>query len=206
VPVSSLADRINSLKARASEAAAQVTSLTAQRKSFALAATEGDARARKSLSDAEFQLDALRKEEQTTADAIEVGEALLKQQELDAEAAERCEREVEAHKAAQAVIALNEEIDLALKQLREIFERRASLLAGLANTGLVDSLFVARLANRSGPTRAACAAGLAKYLALETVAPQSQLPLADTNAVLLGIGRPSRESPQPRTPKAGEQR
>jgi hypothetical protein len=69
-------------------------------------------------------------------------------------------------------------------------ERRAFLLNELAKTGFIDSVLVNRMAGSQTITRAACAHGLhRKFLALEAPAPGSMVPLASTNAQLLGIGR-----------------
>jgi hypothetical protein len=58
-------------------------------------------------------------------------------------------------------------------------------------------LFVAKLSTKSAPTRAACAAGLNKFLAIETVAPQAMVTLTSTNSQLLNVGKPD-DKRQPR--------
>ena len=95
------------------------------------------------------------------------------------------------------MIAINEEIDLALKGLRGAFERRAALIAGLARTEVVDPSFVARFSTKAAATRVFAYHGLHKFAALETPAPQAHLPLADTSSVLVGIGAPPAK-PAPR--------
>ena len=47
---------------------------------------------------------------------------------------------------------------------------------------------IARLSNKAPLTRAACAAGLHRFMAMETPAPASMQPLSSANAILLGIG------------------
>jgi hypothetical protein len=188
--VSSLSDRLVELKKRAGEITKQITSLADKRKSYAFAAATGDAKARKQITDVDFEVESLRKEEQTVASAVESGEALIKQQELDAEAAERREREVEAHRTAQAISALNCELDARLKELREAFERRASLFAELAATGIADLGMIMRLGNKYNATSSAQLTGLGRYLNLEMVPAAVQRPLADSNSLLLSIGKP----------------
>jgi hypothetical protein len=83
---------------------------------------------------------------------------------------------------------LNEELDLRLVQLREAFERRASLLVELGNTEVVDRTLIMRLAQRTGPTAAAHASGLGRFINLDMMPVVSHRPLADSNEVLLGIG------------------
>jgi hypothetical protein len=187
--MSSLSDRLAELKKRAGEITRQITSLADKRKSYAFAAATGDAKARKQISDVDFEVQSLGKEEQTITAAIESGEALIKQQQLDAEAAERREREGKAYGHARALIALNEEIDLAFAQLREQFERRASILSGLAATGVVDLGLVMRLGNKYNATSSAQLAGLGRYMNLEMVPAAVQRPLADSNSLLLSIGK-----------------
>jgi hypothetical protein len=130
----------------------------------------------------------LRKEEMTIASAIETGLALEKQHALEAERQQRREKESAAYTTARAVIALHEEIDVELVKLRQMFERRAALLAALAATELASSVTIARLAGKAGPTRAFCAAGLHKFADLMTVPVPSMQPLASANELLIGIG------------------
>jgi hypothetical protein len=191
--VSSLSDRIGELKRRAAEVASALTSLSDRRRSYAFAAvSDSDAKARKAIADIDFESDSLRKEQATISDALEIGEALAKQEALDAQAEARRERERAAYTAARGVVTLNEEIDLALSQLREMFERRSVILRSLGNVGVVDPSLLMRLANKAGPTSAAHSAGLGRYLNLEMTPVVSQRPLSDANSVLLGIGEPSK--------------
>ena len=94
-----------------------------------------------------------------------------------------------AKEHASAIITLNDEIDQHLIKLRELFERRFSVLSQLSATAVVDQSFIVKLQGKSGPTRALCAAGLAKYVSVEKVATQSYVSLASVNPILLGIGR-----------------
>jgi hypothetical protein len=196
--MSGYADKISLLRERLSDVSRQLISLADKRRSYSLAASEGDAKARKEIADLDFQLDAVRKEEGTLGSALEIAQALARQEQADAAARSRHENAVEAHSLARALISLHEEIDLRLRQLREVFERRATVLAQLAATEAVDSLFVARLSNKAQATRATCAAGLHRFLSLETCAPQSMLPLSDGNAQLLSVGAPPDGKPKVR--------
>jgi hypothetical protein len=205
--MSSYGDRINELRKRVSDIASQLTSLTDKRKSYSLAATEGDERAKKAIADCDFQTDSLHREEQTVNSAIETATALHKQQEVDTERKERHQKEVDARLAAQAIAALNLEIDEALVHLKEIFDRRASLLTELADTQVVDPGLIMRLNHRSGPTASAQLAGLNRFLALEMTPAASVRPLATANEILVRIGaepepepdnRPSPFRPRPK--------
>jgi hypothetical protein len=201
--MSGYTERIAALKQRISTIGTQLASVADRRKSYALAASDNDTTAIKEITALDFEADTLRKDAATLSSALETAEALDKQNALDLEQQQLQRRQIEAHNHAQAIAALNCEIDEVLVQLRAIFERRASLLVGLARTELVDPTFVARFGNKSLPTRAACAAGLHKFLALETVAPSSMVPLASSNPTLLGIGRSSDAKP-PRTKFRGD--
>jgi hypothetical protein len=188
--LSSYESKIAEFRSKIADIGKQLASLTAKRKSYALAAAEGNAEACKEIADIDFALDAAHKEEGTLSSAIESALALDRQAQQDAEAAARRERNIDAYRISRAVIAYNSEIDAALKGLRELFERRAAGLVELGNTEVVDRNLVMKLSHRSGPTAAAHIAGLGKYLSLEMTPNAAQRPLADTNSVLLGIGEP----------------
>jgi hypothetical protein len=188
--MSSLSDRINELKKRAGEITRQITTLTDRRRSYSLAAASGDKKAAREIADADNEISTLGKESQTVTAAIESGEAILAQKALEAEAAQRREREAEAHRVAMALAALNAEIDERLKELREVFERRASLFAQLSNTGICDLGLIMRLGHKSSATASAHLAGLGRFLAMEMTPVVAQRPLADSNTLLLGIGKP----------------
>jgi hypothetical protein len=188
--MASYSDKIQEFHRRISDIAAKLTGLADKRKSYSLAAASGDPRALKQVGEVDWELDALRKEQQTITSAIETATALEKQHELEATAAEEHSRKIEAHKSAQAVAAINTELDALLVQLRECFERRALHLRSLSNTGIVDPNLIMRLTNRAGPTSAAHAAGLGRHINLDMVPVVAQRPLADSNSLLLSIGEP----------------
>ena len=196
--------KISELRSRVSDIGAQLASLADRRKSYALAAAENDKTALKEIADVDFAADSLRKQAATLDAAVETAEALQRQQQAEAEQQERREREIEAHQHAQAVIALNEEIDLALTQLREVFERRQDQLGKLAATGIVDSAVVMRLSNKAGPTRAACFAGLHRHIDLMTVSNQSMCPLGDAAPILAVIGVLPDTPPPTKAPRLKE--
>jgi hypothetical protein len=186
--MASYSDKISEFNRRIADIAVKLTSLSDRRKSYSLAAAEGDTRALKQIADTDFEETALVREQQTLNSAVETALALEKQHELEAKAAAEHTRQVEAYKAARGVVALNEELDLALIHLRELFERRAIILRSLGNVGVCDPSLIMKLSNRAGPTSAAHAAGLGRHMNLEMTPVVAQRPLADTNAVLLGIG------------------
>jgi hypothetical protein len=188
--VASYSDKISEFNKRIADIASKLSGLSDKRRSYSLAAASGDARALKQIGDVDFELDALRKEQQTINSAIETATALDKQHELEAHLAEDRARRVEAHKSASAVAAINSELDGMLVQLRECLERRAIHLRSLSNTGVVDPNLIMRLSNKSGPTSAAHLAGLGRHINLEMVPVVAQRPLADSNSLLLGIGTP----------------
>jgi hypothetical protein len=95
----------------------------------------------------------------------------------------------EAKQISNAICTLNSELDEHLVKLRQLFERRAALFHELGSTGLLDSAAVNKLSGRAAATRAFCATGLHAYVSVEKVAQGSFVPLASTNAILLGIGR-----------------
>jgi hypothetical protein len=186
--VSSLASRLETLKRRAAEVATALTSLADRRKSYSLAASEGDERARKQISDIDIEFDSLKREETTVLSALECGEALAKQQAIDAAGEQQRQRDEQAYKASRAVIALNAEIDEELVRLRQLFERRAHLLSELAACGERERALAVRLTNKAGPTAAAQMAGLSRFLNLEMTPTAAVRPLTTANEILLTIG------------------
>jgi hypothetical protein len=109
----------------------------------------------------------------------------------------------QAREIADAICASHVEIDRILVTLREQLERRASLLGQLQRSDAVDSALVNRLSTRAVATRALCAAGLAKHFDVQTVAPNSMVPLARANAILLAIGRPTPPATETSEPNGG---
>jgi hypothetical protein len=197
-----LAARISQLQQRASALAAAMVTLRDERRAHSLAAVfEADKKALKIITDADLQLDSLAKEQQTISSAIETAEALLRQQHLEAEAAERTQLAIEANRCAQAAASINVEIDALMKALREAFERRAVALGALQRTAVADGTYIARLSNKGTATRAACAQNLHRWLDISAVSPMSHLPLASTNPQLLAIGLPPEPTPTPRASK-----
>jgi hypothetical protein len=187
--MSTFTDKLAALRGRAVDITSQLTALADKRRSYSLAATEADAKATKAISDIDFQIDSLRREEATVRSAEEVATALEKQEALDEQRKQQREREVAAHNVAAAVAALHTEIDTRLIELREAFERRAALLAELSRSELADPSLLGKLSSRSPATRACCHHGLDAFIAVERVSVSGRMPLADANALLAGIGK-----------------
>jgi hypothetical protein len=128
-----------------------------------------------------------------------VGEALAKQQQLDQEQKAQRAHDEKVYTTARALVALQEEIDLELVKLREMAERRSALLAELGTLEALNVTLLGRLASKAPLTRACCAAGLHRFMSLETTAQGSMVPLRESNAQLM-IGQPP-ESDEPKRVK-----
>jgi hypothetical protein len=200
--MSSLSDRISLLRQRATDIAAQLTSLGDRRRSYSLAAAEGDNHARHEISGIDVEQADLLAQQQTIDDSISVSEALQKQEALDEQRKRRSEREVAAHTTAVAVIALQAEIDERMVELRQAFERRSSLLAELARSELADPNLLNKLSSKLPATRAACCHGLDRFISIERTSALGRMPLSDANVLLAGIGK----APDPDKPAAKEKR
>jgi hypothetical protein len=199
--MSTLTDRLDALKQRAQDIASQLVALTDKRRSFSFSAASGDHASAKQIADIDVQCDDLAKLHQTTLSAIEVGEGLAKQHALEAEQKKERDKDIAAYTAARAVIALSEEIDLALQKLAEQCARRQSLLAELLRCQAIEESYhlrslLSKLAGKGPLTRASQHAGLHNYLSLQTVAPGSATPLAEGNSILLGIGQAPEAEPE----------
>jgi hypothetical protein len=185
--MSSYADKIAELKKREAEFANELSRLADKRKEYSLAAVGGDGRAQKQIADVDFEEQALRRDAATVSCAIETAEALERQEAQDAQAQQLSKVRDEASRTAEALIAVNVEVDAMLKLLREAFERRAELLQNLSRTGLVDGALVMRMSTKAPASAAAQFAGLGRFLALEMTPVSAQRPLVDSNSVLLGL-------------------
>jgi hypothetical protein len=109
--------------------------------------------------------------------------------------AEHQARLVQAKQLADSIMALHVEIDRMLVLVREKLAQRAGALQALQRTDLDQVALANRLSHRAVVTRAFCAAGLHKFAELQTVAPNSMVPLASANTVLLGVGRSAAPPP-----------
>jgi hypothetical protein len=201
--MSTFAAKISELNKQIKTIGEKLASLADRRKEFSLAASDGDSHARKQIQDVDFELASLRSEAETLGAAAETALALERQQQLEEQQKQERARQLEAYNTARAVITLNEELDLRLTQLRQAFERRASLLGELNSMNLLDVVLLSRMASKAPATRAACAANLHRFLSLETCAPGSMVPLSSTNEQLLSIGEPpdNKSPPTTHTPR-----
>ena len=149
----------------------------------------GDRSALKQAAAIEQKITDLRREKQLNSVAQVRIEQQQKDEQEQAEQQANHQKQIEARQYADAIAAINVELDRLLIQLRAQFERRHSLITQLGRTNVVDTSLVNRLISKSAPTRAACAAGLAKFLSLEVPAPGSLIPLAGVNQILIGVGK-----------------
>jgi chorismate mutase len=188
--VATYQDKIAAFRQRINDIAAQLIALKDRRREFAIDVADQKQAAIQALKDLDYTRDNLVKEEQTLQSAIEQATTLQRDQEQQKRQDAEHQRQVDAYNHSKALVALSLEIDDALAHLRQLFERRASLLDGLARTQVCDPLFTTRLANKGVLTGAACFANLHAFLDLTACAPGSRRPLADTNELLLNVGQP----------------
>jgi hypothetical protein len=200
--MSGLADRQNELQSRLSQIDSEISALDDQFTQLAASwsGTDGQA-SMKAAEQIEQRLNQLRREKALTIAAQgHVTREQLIERDQQAEQARKALM-AKAKEISSGVITLNKEIDQALVQLRGMFERRFSLLSELAATNIVDSGFITKLQGKSGPTRAFCASGLHRFVAVEKVGQTSFVPLASVNSILLTVARsglavPDRDLPQ----------
>ena len=187
--MSDYASRIAELSKRILSIDAQVGDLNNQRNAASLPAVEGDTHALKQVARLDSQIETLLKERQTIAAASEQIDAMIAAEAAKIDQERKRLAMASARDHASAIMTLNREIDEQLLHLREMFERRQDLISGLARTEILSSSVTSKLSGRASATRAACAANLHKHLSLETCAPGSMVPLADSNAILLNVGK-----------------
>jgi hypothetical protein len=154
--------------------------------------TGNNAHALKQAEQIEHKVSALKREKALALAAQARLERAQQDQQAQADQDERNRQLQQAREIADALCASHVEIDRILVTLRGQLERRASLLGQLQRSEVVDAgALVNRLSLRAVVTRSFCSAGLHRFAELQTVAPNSMVPLASCNSVLLGIGRPA---------------
>jgi DNA repair exonuclease SbcCD ATPase subunit len=187
--VSTHEQRVAELSTRIEAIDTQLGELHLQRHLAALDAAIGDKEALKLVARCDASIDALLKEKQTLNSAqsrlAEIAAAELS----EAEKEKRREREAEARDAASALMALNEQLDQHLVALREMFERRASLLSALDRTETISHALISKLQGKAPATAACCRLGLHKFISMETVSPISHRNLSDANSILTTVGK-----------------
>jgi len=111
--MSSYADKVAILRGRVHDISRELANLLERRKQHALEAVDGNERAKKILAEIEFAADGLRRESQQCETGIELAE----QKQREAVAKEKADvleqKRREAARLAEAVIVLDEKIDLA---------------------------------------------------------------------------------------------
>jgi hypothetical protein len=192
--------KLSELRTRAAEIDVEVANLDREFANLAGAFDVGDKAALKRADTIETQANALRREKAILIARTHNLHVQRQAEAKQAEEQERNQRLVQAKQVADAVAEANVEADRAFVALREQLERRATALRALANTGMVDSGFVNKLAGKPCVTRAACFHQLHRHIAMENVAPQSHLPLTSINSVLLKIGHTLEPEPAPAEP------
>jgi hypothetical protein len=133
------------------------------------------------------------REKQLAENATKQAEIGAKREAETRELEERRARATTARELASAITTINHELDDALLALRQLFERRHSLLRELQTTSVANTV-ATKLMSKSVATRAACFAGIHIHLDIHRCAPGSFLSLGSADPVLQSIGR---ELPDP---------
>jgi hypothetical protein len=192
--MSSLERRQMELQARLDAIAAEIQATNAA--FTALAREFSGVNGQHSLREAsklELALSALKREQTLTLAAVAHCTAeRLREKEAQAEA-ERRALQAERQQHVDALAALSAECDEFLGRLRGLLERRASHLHSLGSLG-ANPAILAKL-GKPALTRTACYHGLAKFFALERVAPTSLLPLSSTQTLVAGLGKEATAAP-----------
>jgi DNA repair exonuclease SbcCD ATPase subunit len=187
------ARQIADLRQRAAAIDAKLAELGDRRKTFALGAVEGNKASTKAIQELDAETDRLRREQETLVAALDHLERLKAEEERAELDQERRHREGEARIFSERVLNLDAQIDAAMVGLRELFEKRAAVIQKLAGTGVVDKVFALRLLQNAGPTSAAHAAGLRKFIGLNHVPPDRIAPLTQIDKA---IRRPTTDRSQ----------
>jgi hypothetical protein len=182
--MSSYAQRIVELAHRVTGIDQRLVSIAEERGSHAVEAAQGGKTALQRIASLDAELDQLTKSKATLTDAASQLDAQMRAEELEALMQSRAEREQKAREIGSAVVAVQSEIDHAMVQLREMFERRETLLNQLHRAGGIDSRATFRLASKENANAAAYHAQLNRFLDLSHIGPQQQRPLSDSDRVI----------------------
>ena len=107
-------DRLVNLTHRASDVAARLDKLYAQRRALALAASDGDKTAAKAIAAIDAEASKLLAEQATLIAAVETAEEIDRTAQAERERADREAHEAAARKTADAALKVTEEIDAAM--------------------------------------------------------------------------------------------
>jgi hypothetical protein len=183
----------------------EIASLDSQYAELAARFDTGSTETLRRAEQIEVKTTGLRRERALVNAACARIEELQKTELIAAEEQAKRQRLAEARKHADAAMALNVRCDEAMRALADLFAQRSNALHALASSGAVSSVTINKLTNKSAATRAACAARLHQFIALETCAPGSMQPLASSNTVLQ-VGRAVAETSEPNGDAGIEQR
>jgi hypothetical protein len=181
--MSGYAERIAELSHRVTSIDLRLKSIDAERAANVIEASQGAQSALRKIAELDAETDQLRRSKAILTSAADQLDGQMREEEATLAATSRAEREQRAREIGAAICTLHLEGDALLLQLRQLFERRAGLLAELHRLGRD----VQRLAGKEPLSAAAYHAGLRIYLALEPAPISSIRPLADANALLSGV-------------------
>ena len=178
------AAKIEALRQRACATDARIAGVRDRRKEFALGAVEGNAASVKAINEIDQEAAALRRERDTLSAAIEQVEQQRIREHNERQAEERRHREAEARTAVDALLAVNGQVDAAMRALSALLAKRTAVIRELGDTGLVSAPLILRMLQRAGPTAAAHAAGLRSFVGLEHVPRQQVVSLTESSKTL----------------------
>jgi hypothetical protein len=182
-------DKMKALEQRIDALDKECSELSTRRESLAIDFSAGNKNAQRQCEQIDTAYDAAWKERSLLMSAREqLLQLAADEQQAILDKAEE-EHRAKAADCAASISTLNESVDAQLKKLSGDLAARAELLRQLQNSRVCDPGYLNRL-GRSCVTSAFAAAGLNKYIAMDTPAPTSIMPLSKSNHVLSSIGKP----------------
>jgi hypothetical protein len=196
--------KLGQLDQRAESLRIRLLEISAEKRTHALAATDGDAAAIKKIAALdEEQLMASRELDLISSAQSDLEAKRHEQDEIKAKEA-RAKNEAEAKELVISIMAANTEVDRLLNDLCNLFKRRHGLLIALEKTKVMH-LPNRLVGSKFSATGAAKAAGLHAFLSLEHVPTEHAVPLVESNK-LISVIKPA-PPPKPQftpAPKMGE--
>ena len=162
----------------------RLAAIQSQKQTLAPAMLKQDKAALKRWEELDAEAAQLRRHGELQEMALREQHRLAAEQEAEAAQLERKKREAAATQEASIILDADKHIDELLAKLSDMFQRRRRAATVLQATRVVAPTLIFRLMQRQGATRAAHAAGLRDFIAVEPVMPAHVQKLADVDAWL----------------------
>jgi hypothetical protein len=177
-------DKLAQLKARVDDIDLQLAALLGQRREHSFAASNGDAKSVKAITDNDAESSALAKDRQTTLDAIEQCVLLVKKEDEALEQKLRQQRENDNRRHCETYLQIAAELDKNYKDAESLHIKLRATGSAIGACGIVPHNVVSRLLSKLGPSCSARFFGLHNYIDIAHQPPHMIMSLFEASSVL----------------------